>query len=99
LEGLETLARPVIYFSRILPGLLNELIKCNIQVYEALAISEVTYLIEQHLDATIVIDASVEESAAQELARRFPTLRLAPDATAANVIWELESNAPTKSVN
>lgn len=81
--------RSLIYFTRELPGISEDLTERNIQVYEALAVSEVFYLSEQHPDSIVVIDDSVDDAAAQEVASRRMTLRLKPDAKATDVLWEL----------
>lgn len=54
-----------------------------------LAISEVFYLCEQYPKATVVIDSTVEHAAAEEVSCRQITVRLKPEATAADVLWEL----------
>jgi hypothetical protein len=59
------------------------------QVYEALAVSEVLYLCEQHPRLIIVIDHTVEPAAASEIGRRHITLRLKKKATVRDVVWEL----------
>lgn len=83
--------RTLIYCTRELPGLSNELEVAGFQVYEALALSEVFFLAEQHPGAHIVIDHTVEDGAANEIAQHYPTLRLKQEATAADVLWELSS--------
>lgn len=85
------MGRTVIYFTRELPGLSEELSQGGFQVYEALAISEVFYLVEQHPNAYIVVDHTVEEDAAREAAKHYSTLRLIREATAADVLWGLSS--------
>lgn len=81
--------RSLIYFTRELPGISEDLAERNIQLYEALALSEVFCLSEQHPDSIVVIDHSVDDAAAQEVASRLITLRLKPHATVADVFWEL----------
>lgn len=83
------MTRTVIYFTRELPGLSEDLSERGLQVYEALAVSEVFYLCEQHPSATVVIDSTVENVAAEEVSRGQITLRLKPDTTGADVLWEL----------
>jgi len=79
----------IIYFTRELPGLSEELSKCGFELYEALAISEVFYLCEQHPTAPVVIDSTVEDAAVHEVVSRHIALRLKPDVNDADVIWEL----------
>lgn len=81
--------RTLIYFSRQLPGLSDDLERAGFHVFEALAISEVFYLSEQHPSAQIVIDSSVEDSAALQVAQHQPTMRLKRGATAGYVVLEL----------
>lgn len=81
--------RSLIYFTRELPGISEDLTERSIQVYEALALSEVFYLSEQYPDSIVLIDHSVDDAAAQEVASRLVTLRLKPHATVTDVFWEL----------
>jgi hypothetical protein len=81
--------RSLIYFTRELPGISEDLTERNIQVYEALALSEVFFLAEEHPGLIVVIDATIEEKAAHEVQTTLITLRLKPRATADDVIWEL----------
>lgn len=90
--------RTLIYFTRELPGLSEDLIEAGFQVYEALAISDVFCLAEQYPSAIVVIDSSVEDLAALEIARSEPTLRLKPRATAADVIWRLSELSPDAGI-
>ena len=83
--------RALIYFTRELPGLSNDLELAGFQVYEALALSEVFYLVEQHPSAHIVLDHTVEDDAANEIAQHYSSLRLTRNTTAADVLWELSS--------
>lgn len=83
------MSRAIIYFTRELPGLSEELSQAGLQVYEALAISELFYLAEQHPCAHIVVDHTVERDAAHEVARHHISIRLARESTAVDVIWEL----------
>ena len=81
--------RALIYFTRELPGLSNELELAGFQIYEALALSEVFYLVQQHPSAHIVLDHTVEDEAANEIAQHYSTLRLTRNSKAADVLWEL----------
>ncbi len=83
--------RAVIYFTRKLPSLSEELSQAGLQVYEAVAISEVFYLAEQHPNAQVIVDHTVEDRAAHEVAQHHITLGLTREATAAGVLWELSS--------
>ena len=81
----------VIYFTRELPGLSNDLELAGFQVHEALALSEVFFLVEQHPSAHIVVDHTVEDSAATHIAQHYMTLRLNAGSTAKDLLWELSS--------
>jgi len=83
--------RTLIYFTRELPGISEELSAAGFQVFEALSISEVFYLAEQQQGAHIIVDHTVEEDAAHEVAHHHITLRLQPNANAANVLWEVSN--------
>ena len=58
-------------------------------VYEAIAVSEVLALMEQHSIQILIIDSTVDDDAARELQQRLVTLRLQPHATTAEILWEL----------
>lgn len=88
----------IIYFTRELPGLSNELEAAGMQLYEALAISEVLYLAEQHPGAHILVHHTVEDAAAQQVALHHVTLRLKVEATAADVAWELAVLSPDGAI-
>jgi hypothetical protein len=62
--------RSLIYFTRELPGLSEDLSEHGFQVYEALAISEVLYLSQQHPALVVVIDHTVDPDAAVQLRLR-----------------------------
>jgi hypothetical protein len=79
----------LIYFTRELPGLSEDLSEHGFQVYEALAVSEVLYLCQQHPALAVVIDHTVELAAASEVAKKHITLQLKKRATVRDVVWEL----------
>ena len=79
----------LIYFTRELPGLSEDLSEQGFQVYAALAVSEALYLCEQHPTLVVVIDHTIEQDAASEIASRHITLRLKKQATVRDVVWEL----------
>jgi hypothetical protein len=90
--------RPLIYFTRELPGISEKLSQAGFEVHEALSISEVLFLAEQHTGAQVVVGQTVEENAAREVAQRLVTLRLKPQATVADVIWELSLLLPNSAL-
>lgn len=69
----------------------SDLIMAGYQVYEALAVSEVLYLCEQHWIDAILIAADVEGPDIIEAQMRHTTLKLKLGATVKDVIWELQS--------
>jgi hypothetical protein len=66
-----------------LPGISEELSQAGLEVYEALATSEVFYLSEQYPGAIAVIDPSIDDEAAGEIERHQIGLRIGAEATAA----------------
>jgi hypothetical protein len=69
----------------------SELMMAGYEVYEALAVSEVLYLCEHHDIAAVVIAPDVDQPEMIEAQLRFITLKLKPNATAEDVVWELEN--------
>jgi hypothetical protein len=90
--------RSLIYFTRELPGLSEDLSEKGFQVYEVLAVSEVLYLCEKHPRLLVVIDHTVEPAAAKEIADWHITLRLKKEATVRDVVWELTGLFPNYQV-
>jgi hypothetical protein len=86
--------RSLIYFTRELPGLSEDLSEHGFQVYDALAVSEVLYLSQQYPALVLVIDHTGELDAANEVSGRRITLRLKKQATVREVIWELSALHP-----
>lgn len=80
----------VIFFTRSLPNATSdELSRQRVVVHEALAISEVLALAEEHPEAQIVIAADAEAEAAKAIQQHYPTMQLKPEASAADVMFEL----------
>lgn len=69
--------------------LADDLIIAGHQVWEALSVSEVLYLCEQHKIDVTVITAEVEQAELIEKQLRGIVMRLQRDADAAYVHWEL----------
>lgn len=88
----------VIYFTCELPGLSEELSEAHFQVYEALAVSEVLYLCEEHPEATVLIVHTVEPEAAKPVRQRQITLHLVRETTVRDVIWELSGLFPNTQI-
>jgi hypothetical protein len=88
----------LIYFTGELPGISEDLSDQGFQVYEALAVSEVLYLCQQHPRLVVVIDHTVEPDAANEVAGRHITVQLKKKATVRDVVWELSCLFPDVQV-
>jgi hypothetical protein len=56
--------------------LADELIRKGFTVYEALAVSEVLALVQQHPDAQIVITGEIDLARAKIIQQRYPTIVL-----------------------
>lgn len=69
--------------------LAEELSRQGHQVFEAVAISEVYALADQHLNATIIITSEVHPERAVH--HHYTTLHLKPEATAHDIVWELSA--------
>lgn len=84
------MTRSLAFFCRSLPSAVSDALSLSgYRVFEALAVSEVLHLCE-HLDIDCVVIASdVSDEAARVVAEHSVTLRLRPDAIAADVVWEL----------
>lgn len=59
-------------------------------IYEAIAVSEVLALMQDH---DLHIDSTVEEEVARELQKNFISLRLQSHATPADILWEISGIA------
>jgi hypothetical protein len=70
--------------------LAEELSQQGHQVFEAIAISEVLALAEQHSSASIVITAGVDHERAKVIQQHYPTMHLKPNATVKDILWELD---------
>jgi hypothetical protein len=85
----------IILFSAVAPHpLADELLSFGLQIREAIAISEVFSLIEQHPGAPILITPDVDSERARIIQRHHSTLHLKPSATIKDVFWELSHVMP-----
>ena len=75
--------------------LADDLILAGHLVWEALALSEVLYLCEQHTIDVVIITADVEHGEMIEKQLRGIVMRLRPHADASSVHWELSHLFPT----
>lgn len=85
----------LVWFTRRAPSPLAAAVAAHghHRIYEAIAVSEVLALMEQHSMRILIIDSTVDDGAARELQGRFITLRLQPQATTAQILWELSGIA------
>ena len=67
----------------------EELSRQGHRVFEAVAISEVYSLADQHLNSTIIITADVDPERARAVQHHYTTLHLKPEATVQDIMWEL----------
>lgn len=80
----------LILFTKSAPDpLVEELSHQGHQVFEAIAISEVYALADQHPMATIIITADIDPERAKAIQHHYPTLQLKANATVQDVVWEL----------
>ena len=75
----------------------SDLTLAGYTVWEALAVSEVLYLCEQHDIDVVVIAPDVEDAEIVEVQMRRTTLTLKPGATAKDVVWQLAQLFPSAS--
>lgn len=89
-RGTENVMAPIIFFTLRAPyPLADEISRQGQTIYEALSIAEVFHLMEQHAEAQIIVAAEIPADRATLIQRRYPTLQLTSETTAADVIWEL----------
>jgi hypothetical protein len=75
----------ILFTTRVPDTLSDELVHQGHEVYEALAISEVLALAEQHTTASIIITPDVDQTRAKVIQQHWPTLRLHKDFTPRDV--------------
>ena len=80
----------LILFTTVAPHPLTEgLTHQGHTVYEAIAISEVYALADQHPQAQIIITADIDPERAKAVQHHYPTMHLKPNASVHDVVWEL----------
>jgi hypothetical protein len=88
----------VVYLSKQAPSkLADELMACGYQVWEALSLWEVLYLIENEAIDVVVISAEVEDRELIRVQLRNISIQLQENAKLEDVIWELSNLFPTGS--
>jgi hypothetical protein len=81
----------LILFTTVAPDTLtDELSHQGYTVHEAIAISEVYALADQHPLAQIIITADIDPERAKAIQHHYPTLHLKPAATVKDIVWELD---------
>jgi hypothetical protein len=89
----------LILFSASAPHpLAEELSRQGHHIYEALAVSEVLALTDQHPSATIIVAADVDHERSKLIQQHHPTLHLKPAATTKDILWELASLSKTTPI-
>ena len=84
------MTRSLVFFCRSLPSTVSDALSLHgYRVFEALAVSEVLHLCEHEDVDCVVIASDVSDEPARVVAEHSVTLRLRPEATAADVLWEL----------
>jgi predicted nicotinamide N-methyase len=82
----------LILFTTAAPNpLTDELSHQGHQVFEAMAISEVFALADQHPSATIIITADVHPERMKAIQHHYQTLHLKANATVRDIIWEVSN--------
>jgi hypothetical protein len=71
--------------------LTDELSHQGHKVYEAVAISEVYALADQHPLARIIMTADIDPERAKAIQHHYLTLHLKADATVRDIVWELSN--------
>jgi predicted nicotinamide N-methyase len=80
----------ILFTSKSPHPLTDELSHQGHTVCEALAISEVYALADQHPLAAIIITADIDPERAKAIQHHYPTLHLKPAATVRDIVWELD---------
>jgi hypothetical protein len=93
-ESREDMTSVVLLTARVPSQLGASLAFAGYRVFEAMEVSEVLRLCEQEDVDVVVIGADVEGPDLIEVQMRRITLRLKPEATAKDVVWELSQLFP-----
>jgi hypothetical protein len=88
----------IVYLTNRAPAkLTDDLILAGHRAWDCLSVSEALYLCEQHWIDAVVIAAEVEDADVVETHLRHFTIRMKPEATAKELIWELFQLFPNKA--
>ena len=90
----------VVYLTTRAPSkLADDLGLAGFRVFEALEVSEVLHLCEHEKIDAVVIGADVQDPDLIEVQLRHITMKLRPEATLQELVWELTQLFPDKSVS
>jgi predicted lactoylglutathione lyase len=88
----------LVYLSNQSPSkLADDLIACGYQVWEALSVSEVLYLLQHETVNVVVVAPEVADKELVAVQQRNITILLLRKAKLQDVIWELSNLFPTGS--
>jgi hypothetical protein len=92
MAGRERSGMTLILFTKIAPDpLADQLSHQGHTVHEAMAVSEVYALADQHPLATIIMTADIDPERAKAIQHHYPTLHLKPTATILDIVWEISN--------
>jgi hypothetical protein len=87
----------VVYLTSRAPSkLTDDLILAGHKAWECLSVSEALYICERQWVDAVVIAPEVEDADVVEVHLRHFTIRLEPDATAKDLIWQLSRLFPQR---
>ena len=87
--------RSLVYLTTRLPSQVSDdLQSAGYDVFEALEISEVWFLCEHQKIDLVVIAPDVEDQDKVEIQLRQPIIKMKPETSAKNILWELSNLFP-----
>jgi len=88
----------IVYLTTRAPSrLADDLLRAGHRAWECLSVSEVLYICEQEWIDAVVIAPDVEDADLVEAQLRHVTIRLQPEASAKDLVWELSQLFPPMS--
>ena len=85
----------ILFTTRAPDTLTDELSHQGYTIYEALAVSDVYALADQHPQAQIIITADIDPERAKAIQHHYPTMHLKANATVKDILWELNPKRVT----
>jgi hypothetical protein len=85
----------ILFTTRAPDTLTDELSHQGYTIYEALAVSDVYALADQHPQAQIIITADIDPERAKAIQHHYPTMHLKANATVKDILWELNPKGVT----